>query len=112
MNPKLTAVFVAAIFVMLLGFGVFAAIYLGPFPVATSYWLGILLTLVGVACIVLRIIFGRDHIIFQRIGFGTKPATKNAVRDGILLILAGVTLVGIYYGDRYYESCMARVRFA
>lgn len=112
MNPRLQTVLVAATLVILMGLAVFAAINFVPLPAAASYWLGMLLMLVGVACVAARMILGRNHPILQRLGAGSAPVGKNMARDGLLLLLVGATLVGIYYGDRYYDSYMARARFS
>jgi tetratricopeptide (TPR) repeat protein len=111
MKPRLQAV-VAVALMLLLGLGVYAAIRFVRLPAATSYWLGMLSILVGLTFLAARITLGRDHPILQRISWGSGTATKTMVRDGLFLLFAGGSLIGIYYGDRYHEAYLARMRFA
>ncbi len=111
MNLRLQAFLVSITVVLLLGLGVVAANHLGPLPSTTSYWLGIVLIVIGMGFLALRISAHARHYLLQRVGYGREPTSKNMVRDGVLLLLAGMALVGLYYGDQYYNSCMARVQF-
>jgi len=112
MNPRTQAVLVSIAIMLLLGLGMVAANHLVPLPTTTSYWLGILLIAIGIGCIALRVPVHPRFYLLQMVGTGSQPASKNVVRDGVLLSLAGMALVGLYYGDQYYNSYMAQFRFA
>jgi hypothetical protein len=112
MSLRLRVVLVSVGLMLFLGLGVVATNHLGPLPPTASFWFGILLMVLGIACIVLRIAVGPDHVILQKVGIGSDRVTKNVLRDGVLLLLAGMALIGIYYGDQYYNSYMAQVQFA
>jgi tetratricopeptide (TPR) repeat protein len=112
MNLRLQAVLASIAVMLLMALGVIASNNPALFPTTARFWFGIVLIVIGIGSIALRIPVLPHYYFLQMVSSSSQSTYKQVVRDGVLISLGGLALVGLYYGDKYYNSLAAQVQYA